>query len=78
MKLLIEISEGGLPPRGYGMAWYLPDENRAVYAIFPCNHIFGFFRTLWYQVRNRRLPEDQKLLMRIEHKIDEIIKKIEE
>lgn len=48
-----EIDDGQMIPRGYGIAWYLPERkyNSTVCYPIPLNSILGFFRLVYFIVR---------------------------
>lgn len=52
-----EIADGELLPKGYGVAWYLPDRMVALVLPIPLNKIAGAFRA-WYLEWRRPVEND--------------------
>ena len=55
----LRLAEGEQLPRGYGVAWRLPDRLVYVCLPIPLNLIVGAFRAFWLRVR---LPEGRDVL----------------
>lgn len=50
-SIVREVPEGGLIPRGFGIAWYQPGRAVATALPIPVHLIAGLLHVLWWHVR---------------------------
>lgn len=69
------IGEGEVMPKGYGFSYMLWDRRAHVAYPFPINHLVGFFRKLWFMVRDADFSQkEREALQRVSEEWREVEK----
>ena len=67
--MLIEISEGEMLPKGYGISYRHYSRRVWVCYPFPFNHFVRLFRDIWFRVRNTKPDSFTRELSRLEEEV---------